>query len=269
MSLSENCTNSKPSYCKEKTEWRYIDNQKIWEEGYENYLRSAKWCYNFENEPSRGHCEQSFLSQMIFGHLLITHGYNDFSINRNYMYVNGKDILIHFDLMNNPKECHEIGKKAAHDVSCNRDLWKNHVIGNFTPVPWPEDLQKKHNNFGERWDRLLNYCRSNWGEWEKNKKIDISFNEYMKRTCQHLYFERIFIDFKNKYGKNLSKIKSEEWRKLVQEWNYKIDMDTENNMKIISFEGNIKEIVDNINYLIEARGCCILSILKESIKGKG
>ena len=58
MSLSENCTDSKPSYCKEKTEWRYIDNQKIWEEGYENYLRSAKWCYNFENEPSRGHCEQ-------------------------------------------------------------------------------------------------------------------------------------------------------------------------------------------------------------------
>ena len=72
--------------------------------------------------------------------------------------------------MNNPKECHEIGKKAAHDVSCNRDLWKNNVIGNFTPVPWPEDLQKKHNNFGERWDRLLNYCRSNWGNGKRIKK---------------------------------------------------------------------------------------------------
>ena len=33
-----------------------------------------------------------------------------------------------------------------------------------------------------------------------------SFNEYMKRTCQHLYFEEIFSDFRNEYGNKLEKI---------------------------------------------------------------
>jgi hypothetical protein len=51
---------------------------------------------------------------------------------------------------------------------------------------------------------LLEYCKENWDKWDEGI-IDISFNEYMKRTCQHLYFEEIFSDFRNEYGNKLEK----------------------------------------------------------------
>ena len=52
---------------------------------------------------------------------------------------------------------------------------------------------------------MLEYCKEHWIKWDEGV-IDISFNEYMKRTCQHLYFEEIFSDFRNKYDNKLDAI---------------------------------------------------------------
>lgn len=264
MSLSDDCTNIKQPYCEQRNERKYKERQKSWEDGYKLYLIKEIWDYDFEKEGTVSDCEQSFLSQMIFGHLLKAQGYNDFSVNRYFMDVNGnnkKNIRFYFDVMNNPKVNHELGKKAYNKgYEHERKIWeaRYHTIGNFTPIPWPENLQRKHNGFQERWDKLLEYCKENWVKWDEGV-IDISFNEYMKRTCQHLYFEEIFSDFRNKYDNKLDKITQKEWEELVQGWNNKIDEGK--CIDIINFEGDIKEIVNKINFLIEARGRCIISLL--------
>lgn len=252
-------------YCNFSKKRLYREKQKQWENGYQLYLKEQTWRYDFESEASFSDDEQSFLSQMIFGHLLKSFGYIDFQVKRYYMYVKGKNnqnIVYYFDVMNNPSASYYIGKKAQNDGCENlRKEWENkyHTIGNFTPIPWSENIQRKHRNLSERWDLLLRYFKECWGDWKERGIIDISFNEYMKCTCQHLYYEKIFQSFKDTYSSKLEEINSEKWKELIHKWNGIIGENE--NLKIISFEGNIDEVVKDINLLIEARGRCIFSLL--------
>ena len=280
MSLCNICLNIRQPYCEHTPYQSYKKSQQPWEQGYEGYIKKNQWFYNFENEDTVSDCEQSFLSQMIFGNLLKSQGYFDFTVDRRTIFVYRSDnekIKFYFDVMNNPKGDHELGRKAKAKKDCE-EIWVKwyniyHTIGNFTPIPWPLipcpnnpqntfNLQKKHNWLNERWDKMLKYCRENWDTWDKNV-IDISFDEYIKRTCQHLYFEDIFVDFKKEYGNKLDKITSEEWEELVRSWNDKIDEDK--CKEILTFEGDIKEIADKIVFLIEARGRCIISLLGQEL----
>jgi hypothetical protein len=187
--LMQNTNDNNTPYCDFSEERYYKKKQLFLENGYKNYLKNACWDFNFEHEASVADYEQSFLSQMIWGHLLIKNNENSsFCVNRNYMYVKGetkdKILLFHFDVMNNPKTEHSLGKKACeHGCNEKRKQWEKiyHTIGNFAPIPWAENLQRKHNNLGERWDCLLRYCKYNWTSWNK-KDIHSIFEEYMKST---------------------------------------------------------------------------------------
>lgn len=266
MSLKKEQKEIKKTYCRKSDKWLYKDRQKSWENDYKEYIKDGKWDYDFKYELTVGDCEQSFLSQMIFGHLFIRGlDYHSFLVKRYYMLVNRNDeknICFHFDVMNNPKVVHELGRKANEICEESRIQWEGvyHTIGNFTSIPWPENLQKRHLEFSERWDKLLKYCQGEWHKWDK-KIINISFEEYLKLTCQHLYLKDIFYDFKERYFNRLDSIKTNEWDSLVKEWNKKID---EGKCKeIITFDDDIEEIVSNIIFLIEARGRCIISLLSQ------
>lgn len=91
MSLTNDCTNIKLPYCEQRNERTYKKRQEYWKDGYKLYLHKETWDYDFKQEGTVRDCEQSFLSEMIFGHFLKAQGYNDFSVNRYFMYVNGND----------------------------------------------------------------------------------------------------------------------------------------------------------------------------------
>lgn len=259
-----NATNK--SYCKFQMVRTYKKKQILWEKDLHAFLDKENWDYNFEYENTVGHCEQSFLSQMIFGHLFKIQGYHKFLMNRYYMYVIGDDkkLFFHYDVMNNPNTIHELGRKVSNQESENkRKEWKKiyHTIGNFTPIPWPKkvNLQLKHKNFGERWDRLLEFLQNNWNDWDKSGMTD-TFEAYMKITFQQLYFADVFEKFKEQHNSDLKYISKEEWKVIIVAWNEEID--NSKCLDIVSFNGNIAEVMDNIMFLIEARGRCIMTMLK-------
>ena len=79
----------------------------------------------------------------------------------------------------------------------------------------------------------------------------------MISTCQQLYFKEIFDEF---YDPNLD-LKKVDWNKKTKEWNKKIR--GQKDLKIITFE-DINASLPEIEFLIEARGRCILSCLRDS-----
>lgn len=91
--------------------------------------------------------------------------------------------------------------------------WKaiSYTIGNFAPIPNLKEkgrhLQQIHRDKNERWDFLLDYCRKNWKKYSCSSAI--SYNEYMKLTCQQIYFQEIYDDL---FEKNLI---TESWKKFM------------------------------------------------------
>lgn len=262
----------------------YYDKEKVkkkecCEEGYLSFLEDNNWKYNFDKEYSKSDTEQSFLSRMIFCSLFK---------NMNYMceLPKGDDIAIKvskenwlepcyflFDVMHNPKEGHQpyiLAKKMQKQLRFDRYY---HTIGNFAPVPRTivykrcgPNLQLKHKHLSELWCRFLKYMQENWEKWPTKIHEKITFKEYMICSCQHLYYKQIFDEVYSKYRRNTSLNRSN-WKNEVDNWNKKIREVTFDE-ELISIdnlleEENIEEIDVMINFLIEARGHCILCLLKK------
>ena len=253
----------------------------VCEEGLGDFLLDyskdkEKWKYDFEMENKQGaiHSEARYLSQTLFSKLM-------FSLNEELplliissasyacMKQEKVEIRFYFDVMNNPKpnirKLKSLGTLATAKNICERSKWEiiYHSVGNYAPIPslkTGRHLQLKHNDLSERWDSLLNYCKKNWSMFTCGKLI--SFNDYMKFTCQQLYYEEIFVEFKKRFWNKLDKISEKQWCQLVNEWNKIIDGSLE--LQIVSFDPDkrdIKKIVEDICFLIEARGRLILSVL--------
>lgn len=250
---------------------------RVCEVGYSNYIKAEKWDHNFDNEgKERVHCEASYLSKMVFSHLFKLNGNNiEFGItSKRSMSSKNNEVKFYFDIMNNPKVFKKDDKRLGNIATkekCNLKFWeeKYHTIGNFAPIPsnknGSQHFQFVHNNNHERWDLMLEIFRKNWSDLPCLNGLQ--FEDYMKSTFQHLYYKKIFEEFKREKKGSLDELNGEEWYKKVREWNKEIKPDDE----LINFDAdskNIQQIVDDIVFLIEARGQCIVKCLKYDKKQK-
>lgn len=279
----------------------YYDKEKMKEkeyseEGYISFLKDNNWKYDFvkNEEFSTSDAEQSFLSRMIFCHLFE-------KIDSLYMceLPRGDNIAIQvskkgrselcyflFDVMHNPKKsCQpaDMGEAVGSKISFGKIY---HTIGNFAPIPrtvtynnYGQNLQFIHSALNELWCWMLKFMKDNWKCWPTKVGEIISFEDYMILSCQHLYFQEIFDEFYPLYSnKSLEHVK---WSECITEWNTKIRSE-KSDCLLLSFDdlfdklpknkkrqvckedkNIIKEIDKRISFLIEARGRCILEILRE------
>lgn len=236
------------------------------------YVKNYGWSYDLSNEnkqPKGQDCEARYLSQFIFKFLLeekdsvLLHTtcdrYAMLELDRN------NKIRIHFDVMNNPKTCHEFSASMKDKDYKHWVWWKDnyHVIGNLVPIPWPDKLkinnQLKHLQLDERWDMFLRYMRTEWKNWYADEKF--SFERYMILTCQHMYYEEIFDDLKKMLeGKSLDDVSIDEWIDFLDSEEKKIDV----NSKLLKFDIKKNE-TERINFLIEVRSRIIVAILQKRI----
>lgn len=265
--------NNGVSYCGHIKYVKYAQEQITWEQnGYIEFINSGRWCYDFECEDTVIDCEQSFLAQVIYGQLLLA-CYSGYNVNRDKItvYLN-KDLCIKLsmDVMNNPKESHKFGANIKRDCSTKWEKWKEiyHTLGNFTFIPNRKKrgrhLQNIHNDLGERWDLLLNYCRENWDTFSCEQEM--TFKEYMKVSFQQMYYKKIYEDLVNKIeGKELSNISNRDYCEWISEWNEIIES-SEGELELISYENSDLEIiVEIICKIIEVRGRIIIAISKNRI----
>ncbi|PHU34228.1 hypothetical protein [Pseudobutyrivibrio ruminis] len=233
------------TYCKHTPRHRYkeerVDNG--WDDKAESFIKKGEWNYNFENEASVSDCEQSFLCRYVFAKLM---GFSTNDIAANGIDIDGK---YHFDVMNH--------------VLNGDDYANYHSIGNFAPIPRDglpyknlerAHIQLIHRWFGENWDEMLIHMKSHM-----EREL---FNNYMITTCQQLYYQEIFDSFYEKC-KTLEKIDWKiygeiNWTTEVNIWNKRIK---DENLNIISLK-NDPDKRSKIEFLIEARGRCILNFLR-------
>jgi len=245
---------------------------------YNIFMKDNNWKYDFKEEfPKSLDSEASWLSQFIFKKLF------EYKFE---MYIEGiskismkmdDSIKFSFDLMNNPKpssrDFYRIGSNAEKRCPPLFEVWKaiSHTIGNFTPIPNLKEngrhLQQIHRDKNERWDFLLDYCRKNWKRYSCSSKI--SYNEYMKLTCQQIYFQEIYDDLfeKKLNNRKLEEIHAQEYYEWIEEWNKMIDK--KNDLTLLSFGEkstemkDIEDIVKIICILIQVRSHMILASLSK------
>lgn len=245
------------------------------------FLKKENWYYDFEkeDEKTKSGYEQSDLSRKIFKNLIL---YFD----KNYIcQLNSDEISIKikkgnfeseflFDIMHNPNKPHQpyyLAERKNQNLTF-RSIY--HTIGNFAPIPrtiitkyYGPNLQFIHKNLNELWCWFLKYMYENWDNWPTKIHEKISFKDYMILSCQHLYYKSIFDKFyMENRDKSLNKIN---WQKYVKDWNEIIKEDTFEDT-LISFNHlfeleNVTEIDKRISFLIEARGRCILFLLKQNL----
>ena len=131
----------------------------------------------------------------------------------------------HFDIMNNPKSHNNrfsCGLFSKMDIKIKDEcLSIYHNIGNMAPVPWfmPRgtnsiNSQSLHASLDERWDLYLSVLRSFWSGWSMEWKV--GFEEYMKKTCQQMYF-CITISDSNDYNfDNIDEIPDDDFEKIIE-----------------------------------------------------
>lgn len=257
------------AYCVHIPRCHYSKEQVVWEEnGYDQYSNKETWHYNFEEE-SKGDCEYSCLSKMIFGHMIKGNIYTDFDVKACRISAKTKDgaeTFFSLDVMNNPKENHLFGKKIREECINEWNIWSSryHYVGNFTLIPNRKKrgrhLQHKHKDLGERWDLLLQYCKDNWIDF--TCEIEMTFLQYMQITMQQLYFKEIYDDLMVKLNeKEIGQYTDKEYLEWIEEWNDILINSSE--LTLLSFENmSNKECVARINRLIEVRSRMILAVLK-------
>lgn len=250
-------------------------------ENYVKYLKNEDWNYDFEknNEMTKVHWEQSILSRHIFKELVqcwdqtytgeILSDHRSIALNKGDVRV---DFL--FDVMHNPNKPHQpyfLAEKTQKQLTFSTIY---HTIGNFAPVPrtiitkyYGPNLQMVHRDLNELWCWFLKYMQENWNNWPTKVHEKISFKEYIIYSCQHLYYKDIFDEIYLKY-KDVS-MDDIDWKKYVIDWNKKIREATFHeellSMNDLFEEKNVEEIDKMINFLIEARGRCILDLLRHKI----
>ena len=239
--------------------WKYVLN-----EGFNDFLKTKNWLYDFS--------EARYLSQMFFKSLIeaIDNSYSMQVTDDRYTYINknNQEWLIHFDVMNNPNECHNFAKgiKESNEEGWNEWYKYYHSIGNLTPIPWPKlgraanNLQGIHKRLGERWDKLLQYCADNWDLWIQEDIYckDSSFTIYMKLTCQVVYYQGVYDSFIEKFGDCV--IGEIEDNKLLEWYDTVKDFDG----KILSFEDK-SDNIKHINRLISLRGKLMMALIIRNI----
>lgn len=243
---------------------------KICEVGYKKFIESGNSKYKFSQEGKQGvDFEAYYLSKMVFSKLFNLFAQKDyeFGITSSCRMVSkSEDFRLYFDIMNNPNvsnDSNRLGNKAINkNVDCNDWVQLKYTVGNFAPIPankkGERHFQMIHNNFNERWDLLLEYFKKYWDELPCSNVLN--FDEYMMYTCQHLYYKKIFEEFKAECKGDLDNIGDIDWKGKVERWN---DQISKGECKdLISFDDEIEKVVDDICFLIEARGRCIMNILK-------
>lgn len=246
----------------------------------QSFLKIGKWDFDFENQETASDCEQSYLSRVVFKKIfnrILDESYDCYLVSQDkialYVNQNNYEKSFLFDVMHNPKESHQPYMQAKKLGKIDKITFNRvyHSIGNFAPVPrtvishyYGPNLQFLHNYMNELWLWFLKYLKDNWTEWPTKVDHIISFKIYMKCSCQHLYYQEIFNEL---YEQGvLYKLDEINWIEKVKQWNALIDRD-DFDETLISFnqlfdKGNIAEIDNQINFLIEARGRCILSLIK-------
>lgn len=220
-------------------------------------------------------------------------------------YGEDEELILMYDVMNNPKTTKALGceirkncfvskptgikkykqlKELENEEMKNEKLYKKwlnffsiyHTIGNFVPIPkldlnFPSGRRKNINSnihaieCQERWDKTLKWIKVNYNVCKFPREL--SFNDYIIYSYQHLYVKDIFLEFiAESYDSKEKKIKFEKvnWDEKIKEWNKKISEYKE--IEIISFnEIDITKVVENIEILIEARGRCMFHMLKKKL----
>ena len=220
------------SYLSEKDLWCWTKMQEKWlEEILEKSIWNNLYDYNFKtnNEYTIYDYEQSPLCIIIWGEIISDWLNNKneenedkfvYSIKRNYLIVNNKteSYRFLFDVMNNLKS------RWTEDEKC----YDYHYIGNFAPIPanvkLKRSLQFIHRDFGENWNKLLEYLKINWDEY---KMEGITFEDYIKMTYQDSYYsygkfiniesiECILSEIKNRGKKIQTKIEDILKKKIIK-----------------------------------------------------
>ena len=244
------------AYCvhKKGTHWNTEINN--WKEGYFNFIKSEEpWKYDFEIggerydekiSPENTHYESSILSQLIFievfnrQNLIAEIDKNAKSIKVKNGYVE-KYFL--FDVMHNPRSgCQPCQQGSRYDYNMEFKMMY-HCLGNFAPVPktiiyknYGPRLQQIHMNLNELWPCLLKFMQDNWMYFPTKISELMSFKEYMKYTCQQMYFENIFIELYEIYKGTKEKAGNEMWNRLLEKL---FSAETENHDKLISFDDRL------------------------------
>lgn len=116
-------------------------------------------------------------------------------------YKNYGEVVIGFDVMNNPNEPDKKNKFPPHILY---ELYKDlnefkvlkaiyHTIGNFTFFPRSKSYERKdefqtkiHNEtFRENWNKSLNYLKKNWEKYQFDGFCE--FEDYIKMSMQQFY----------------------------------------------------------------------------------
>jgi hypothetical protein len=280
----EMAKNSKKNFIPPRNGLRNKKWNEILENGFNNFLDTENnWLYNFNSEaphPKKQDCEARYLSQMFFSNLIkaIDNSFGMQVAGDRYAYIikDTQKWLVHFDVMNNPKECHDFGKSIKDFFEEEWKKWNEyyHSIGNLTPIPRPtlgraaNNLQGIHNNkLGERWDNFLKYCQSNWDTWIQDKKYNegISFEVYMKLTCQLIYYKSVYASFTKKFGNcSIMEISDKELlcdKELLKWYDSVGNIEFNKNEDIITFGEDLKDDVERINRLILLRGRLMMALI--------
>lgn len=250
----------------------------ILDKAIKKYIDDMNWNYDISEEYTEAEVENRHLSMKFFQELIKKFYGNKYDVeiydNGCLLIVdqNGRKNFFRFDIMNNPKIKHILGKEAKIKVPEKRLEWESiyHTIGNIAPIPRKKpkgkniSLQIRHNNLNERWDLFLEDLRKEWHGWENGKdKLTISFNDYILMTCQQMYFKKNYEDIVKIMGnrRKVDDLKDEELLDLYNKWKSKrLDESDE----IISFDGDIEEAVDRILVLIQLRGRLMMLLLAQN-----
>ncbi len=245
-------------------------NKECWKEGCKCFASHENiWRYNFEREETKMHCEQSYLSRTIWCYLLSGADFSKESLGEiNDIFIGDAQTRYLFDVMNN-------SKNKSHEY---RNLY--HTIGNFTPVPVLQPSQKRkrantiqliHNWCGEgRWDKVLSCMSQGIYKTKRGNEIPIradgfNFESYMKNTYQHFYYSKIFDELYKEY-KDCSETK---WQKYIDSLHERIEKWNEDinskNMSLLVLDEKEEEYEKKVCFLIEARGRCIVAMLKKCL----
>lgn len=240
--------------------------------GFSKFVEEKNWKYDFANEinqPKRQDAEARYLSQYFFQNIIqcIDSSLEVEITDDRYMYVrhNDSQTIFHFDIMNNPKIKHAFGKNIKSNCEFQWQEWDGiyHTVGNITPIPWPKlkygniNTQELHKALDERWDLFLQLCKNEWTIWE-NYSVTMSFECYMKITCQQMYYKKVLLLIKDRLdNRYINNVTDEELIEWFQEWN-KFDYKDE---ELISFDEDLINTVEDILLVIEIRGRLMLKIL--------
>lgn len=282
--LSERRINM-PPYCKHIKGKHYRTEIKEWKKGYSEYLKSIKpWNYNFEKGEDKylenTHYEQSILSQLIFIEIFKSQKLSAEIFKCGSSIKVNKDTVektFLFDVMHNPKSgCQPCQQAILNNYNGGKMNFENiyHCVGNFAPIPrtiisknYGPRLQQIHEYLNELWPCLLKFMQDNWMCFPTDIYELMSFKEYMKYSCQQMYYESIFNKLYSIYTASENKTDNI-WDGIIRELSNTVIAEQD---RLISFDDllkksdieTIEEIDKRITFLIELRGRFIIYLLKK------